>query len=81
MIRSATSQQGQSRKQKAQLAAPRTVRRRLRPTRAGLAVLEGNSDADWQLWEDSVEAFDSQFPSMRDQFAHVDAFAGIYQER
>ena len=62
----------------------RNIRHGLRDTRAALAVPEvheGNSDADWQLWEDSMVAFESQFQSMKDQFGHVDAFAGVYQER
>jgi hypothetical protein len=64
--------------------APRTIRRRLRDTRAALAVTEvqeGNSDADWQLWEDATIAFESLFQSMKGQFTHVDAFAAVYQER
>lgn len=52
-----------------------------RDTRAAVVVQEGNSEADWQLWEDSQLAFDSQFPSMKDQLTYVDAFASIYQER
>jgi hypothetical protein len=45
-----------------------------------LAVNEGNTDGDWQPWEDSM-AFESQFQSMKDQYAHGDAFASVYQER
>ena len=84
MIRTSKSQAVQSRMHKAQNQASRNMRYRLRDTRAALAVPEvheGNSDADWQLWEDSTVAFESQFQSMKDQFAHVDAFASVYQER
>jgi hypothetical protein len=66
MIRSTKSQAVQPRKQKARLQVSRTILRRPRATRVGLAVQEGNSEADWQLWEDSVMAFDSQFQSMKD---------------
>ena len=69
---------------KALFQASRIIRYRPRDTRAALAVpevQEGNADADWQLWEDSMVAFDSQFQSMKDQFTYVDAFASIYQER
>jgi len=84
MIRSSKSQAVQPRKQKAQFQASSNVRHRLRDTRAALAVqavYEGNSDADWQLWEDSVIASESLFQSVKDRFAHVDAFAAVYHER
>ena len=81
MIHSSNSQAVHLLKQKAQHRAPRNLPRRLRETRAALAVQEGNSDADWQPWEDSMVSFESQFQSMGDQFAHVEAFASIYQER
>ena len=75
------------RKPKVPFQASRSIWHLRRDTRAALAVLEsletqeGNTDADWQLWEDSMIAFDSQFQSMKDQFAYVDAFASVYQER
>ena len=84
MIRRSKSQAVEPRQQKAQCQAPRGSRYRLRDTRAALAVTEvqeGNSDADWQLWEDATIAFELLFQSMKGQFAPVDAFAGIYQER
>lgn len=81
MIRSQNSQAVQPRKHKPQSQALRSVAYRHRDTRAAVVVQEGNSDADWQLWEDSQMAFDSQFASMQDQFTYVDAFATIYQER
>jgi hypothetical protein len=81
MIRSSGYQAVQSRKQQAQYQSSRSIRCRLRDTRAAVAVQEGNAEADWQPWEDSMIAFEGQFQSMKEQFAHVDAFAGIYQER
>jgi hypothetical protein len=80
MVRSSNSQAVQPSKQ-AQCQASRSIRHRLRDTRAALAVQEGNTEADWQLWEDSMIDFESLFQSMKDQFAHVDAFASVYQER
>jgi hypothetical protein len=81
MIDSSNSKAVQPRKQMAQCQAPRKIRQRPRDTRAAVAVHEGSTEADWQLWEDSVVAFESQFQAMKDQFAHVDAYAGEYQER
>jgi hypothetical protein len=81
MIDSSNSKAVQPRKQKAQCQAARNIRQRPRDTRAAVAVHEGNTEADWQLWEDSVVAFDSQFQAMKDQFAHLDAFAGDSQDR
>jgi len=82
MIRLSGSQAVQPRKQKAQFQAPRNIRHRLRDSRAALAVpeLQEGNEADWQLWEDSI-AFESEFQSSKDQFAQVDAFASVYQER
>ena len=84
MIRPSKSQAVEPRTHTAQNQPSRNIRHRLRDSRAALAVPEvheGNSDADWQLWEDSTVAFESQFQSMKDQFAQVDAFASVYQER
>ena len=81
MIRFAKSQAAAPRMHKAQNQPSRNIRHRLRDTRAALAVNEGNTDGDWQPWEDSMVAFESQFQSMKDQFAHGDAFASVYQER
>jgi hypothetical protein len=81
MIRSSKPQAVQPREQKPQCQASRAIRHRLRDTRAALAVQEGSSEEDWQPWEDSTIAFESQFHSVRDQFAHVDGFASVYQER
>jgi hypothetical protein len=81
MIRSSNSQAAQPRKQKSRPQATGYVRYRHRDTRAAVVVQEGNSEADWQLWEDSQIAFDGQFPSMKEQYTYVDAFASIYQER
>jgi hypothetical protein len=44
-------------------------------------VTEGNSQADWELWEDSVAAFDSQFASLEERFRHVDPFATITKKK
>ena len=87
MVRLLKSQAAAARKQNAPFQAPRNFRHLRRDTRAALAVLEslevqeGTSDADWQRWEDSMVAFDSQFQSMKDRFTYVDAFASVYQER
>ena len=87
MVRLLKSQAVEPRKQKVPFQASRNIRHLRRDTRAALAVLEslkvqdGNTDTDWQLWEDSMVAFDSQFQSMKDQFTYIDAFAGVYQER
>jgi hypothetical protein len=84
MVRLLKSQAAQPRNQKARYPAPRSIRHRPRDTRAARAVLElqdGNAEGDWQLWEDSMIAFESQFQSMKEQFTCVDAFASIYQER
>ena len=50
-------------------------------------VVEGNSEQDWALWEDSVSVLDSQMPSdvrssvydklPPSQFDDVDAFSGV----
>jgi hypothetical protein len=87
MVRLLKSQAVEPPQRKVPFQASRNSRHLRRDTRLALAVLEsletqeGNTDADWQLWEDSMIAFDSQFQSMRDQFAYVDAFASVYQER
>ena len=87
MVRLLKSQAAEARKQNAPFQAPRNFRHLRRDTRAALAVLEslevqeGDADPDWQQWEDSMIAFDSQFRSMKDQFTYVDAFAGVYLER
>ena len=61
-----------------------TMRRRRRPqARSAMPlpeVKEGNSDADWNLWQDSVIAFDSQFQSLRDEVERVDPFEGIHRK-
>lgn len=87
MVRLLKSQSVAPRKRKVPFQASRNMRHLRRDTRAALAVLEsleaqeGNSDEDWQRWEDSMVAFDSQFQSMKDQLTYVDAFASVYQER
>src|SRR5512140_3598012 len=75
MVRLLKSLAAKPRKPIAPYRASRSIRRRPRETRAALAVMEeqeGTTDADWQLWEDSMVAFDSQFQSMKDPFAQVD---------
>jgi hypothetical protein len=59
-------------------------------------VAEGNTQADWSMWEDSVMALDSQMqdvmpsdrvyvrdsaPSQLSQFDDVDAFASVRGKR
>jgi hypothetical protein len=56
-------------------------------------IAEGNTQADWSVWEDSVMALDSQMQTLvpadrvyvRDtrpsQFEEVDAFAGVRSKR
>jgi hypothetical protein len=61
-----------------------TMRRRRRPqARSSIPlpeVKEGNSDADWNLWQDSVIAFDSRFQSLRDEVERGDPFEGIHSK-
>lgn len=70
---------------------PRRRRSRDEAVAAPLAapeVVEGNSEQDWALWEDSVAMLDSQMQPLRSsasgydklpssQFDDVDAFAGV----
>ena len=83
MVRPLKSRAAPPRKQQTRFPASRSIRRRLRDSRAALAVelQEGATEADWQLWDDSTIAFESQFQSMKNQFTYVDAFASVYQER